>query len=70
MTTHSETHPLTSNRILSALSLKEDERPKAHLEPVAFPLGEVLYQPEEPITYVYFPNLGAVSIVSLCPGGR
>jgi CRP-like cAMP-binding protein len=54
----------TANRILNALTRDEFERLAFHLKYVKLPLGEVLCRPNEPITHVYFPNSGAVSIVS------
>jgi CRP-like cAMP-binding protein len=54
----------TDNRILKSLPLEEYERLSAYLEPVSLPLGEVLCHPDEPITHVYFPNRGTVSLVS------
>lgn len=59
----------TSNRILNALTRSEYERLTPHLEPVKLWLGEVLYHPEEPVTHVYFPNRGTVSIVSTFEDG-
>jgi len=61
--------PTTSNRILSALTHPEYERLAQHLEPVNLWTGEVLYHPEQPITYVYFPNRGTVSVVSIFENG-
>ena len=40
------------------------------LEPVLLQRGMVLYEPEEPIDHLYFPNDALVSIVSLGPDGR
>jgi CRP-like cAMP-binding protein len=54
----------TSNRILNALTRPEYEHLALYLEPVTLWLGEVLYQPDQPITHVYFPNRGTVSIVA------
>src|SRR5689334_10295678 len=54
----------TANRILKALPVEEYERLSAYLQPVSMPLGEILCHPDEPITHVYFPNHGTVSIVS------
>ncbi len=63
---HGLTPPLaTLNRILKALPPGEYERLSAHLEPVEMKLGEVLYRVNEPITHVYFPSRGTVSVV--CP---
>lgn len=68
---HATTHtpPATSNRILNALSRPELEHLTLHLERVSLSGGEVLYQPEEPITHVYFPDRGTVSLVSVFEGG-
>jgi CRP-like cAMP-binding protein len=60
----------TANRILNALTRDEFERLALHLEYVKLPLGEVLCRPNEPITHVYFPNSGAVSIVSTFEDGE
>jgi CRP-like cAMP-binding protein len=64
MSTTVESLITTANRILSALPLEEYERLSAELEPVSMPLGEILCHPDEPITHVYFPNRGTVSLVS------
>jgi CRP-like cAMP-binding protein len=50
------------NRILSALPQGEYERIAPRLENVALPLGEILYHPEEPISWVYFPLGGTISL--------
>jgi CRP-like cAMP-binding protein len=63
-TTLESPKPPTANRILNALPPEEYERLSVDLEPVSLPLGEVLCHPEEPITHVYFPNHGTVSLVS------
>jgi CRP-like cAMP-binding protein len=64
MSTNLELPKTTANRILKSLPLEEYERLSADLEPVSLTLGEVLCHPDEPITHVYFPNRGTVSIVS------
>lgn len=70
MSTRHETHAPTSNRILNALPPEEYERLSPHLERVTLPLRQVLYQPEQPVTHVYFPDSGTVSIVSVFEDGR
>jgi CRP-like cAMP-binding protein len=40
-----------------------------HLRRVEWRAGEVLYRPDEPITHIYFPVTGTVSIVSVFEGG-
>ena len=58
-----------ANRILNALRAEEYERLSAELEHVSLKTGEVLCHPEEPITHVYFPNRGTVSLVSTFEDG-
>ena len=55
----------TANRILNALPTEEYDRLAPHLEHVGLARGEVLYRPEEPITHLYFPQRGTVSVVSV-----
>jgi CRP-like cAMP-binding protein len=64
-----ETRPQTANRILNALTRDEYERISVHLEYVSMPLGMVLYHPGDPVTHVYFPNSGTVSVVSVFEDG-
>jgi CRP-like cAMP-binding protein len=65
MFTRQEILPRTVNRILNALPPDEYERLSQHLEPVELPLRKVLYRPDQPITHVYFPTRGTVSVVSV-----
>jgi CRP-like cAMP-binding protein len=67
--TRTLSHP-TANGILNALTRAEYERLALHLEYVKMPLGEVLCHPDETITHVYFPNSGAVSLVSTFEDGE
>jgi CRP-like cAMP-binding protein len=69
MYTHAEARPQTSNRILNALTRSEYESLSPHLDPVNLSSGEILYRPEQPITHVYFPSRGTVSIVSTFEDG-
>lgn len=61
--------PTTSNRVLNSLTRSEYEYLTPHLERVNLKSGDVLCRPEEPITHVYFPNRGVVSLVSVFEGG-
>lgn len=70
MSTLKEAPPSTANRILNSLTRLEYERLTPHLEPVNLSRGEVLCRPDEPITHVYFPNRGTVSIVSVFEDGE
>jgi CRP-like cAMP-binding protein len=69
MSTLTESTEPTGNRILDALTPEEHERLHAYLEPVTMTIGEILYHPDEPITHVYFPKRGTVSIVSTFENG-
>jgi CRP-like cAMP-binding protein len=64
------TPPTTSNRILKALPWQEFERLSPHLEHVVLSVGDILYRPDEPITHVYFPDHGTVSIVCVLADGK
>jgi CRP-like cAMP-binding protein len=70
MSTHQDLPTHVTNRILKALPPEEYERLSAHLEPVEMALGEVLYRSNEPITHVYFPNRGTVSVVCTFEDGK
>ncbi len=53
------------NRLLLALPSEEYERLLTNLTHVSLAFKQVLYQPREPIKYVYFPNNGVVSLISI-----
>lgn len=61
--------PAISNRILSALSPEVYARLSPHLERVTLSVGEVLYYPNDPVTHVYFPIRGSVSVISTFADG-
>lgn len=69
MSTPGSSLPTTANQILNALTRAEYERLAVHLEPVTLSLGDVLYRPDQPITHVYFPNRGTISVVSTFEDG-
>jgi len=50
------------NHLIAALPAAEFERVSAHLERVALPLGEMLYEPGEQLQYAYFPTTAIVSL--------
>lgn len=60
----------TTNYILNTLPDEEFERLLPDLEPVELKLGQVLYRPEEPIEYVYFPNNTMISVVAVTAEGQ
>lgn len=57
------------NKLLTALPREEYKRLLPNLEPVSLPFKQVLYQPNEPIQHVYFPNRGVGSTVIVMGDG-
>ena len=46
---------MPENLLLAALPREERQRLDPFLEPVTMPLGQLVYAPDEPMKYVYFP---------------
>jgi CRP-like cAMP-binding protein len=61
--------PPTENRILNALPDEEYERLAPHLEFIETKHGQTLYQTNQTIDYVYFPNRAMISLVSQLSDG-
>lgn len=59
-----------SNRILSLLPAEEYERLAPHFRYVELRAGDVLYQPEGAMPYVYFPLSGMLSVTAPMRDGR
>jgi CRP-like cAMP-binding protein len=59
----------TGNRLLDALSEQDFRHLAPHLEPVPLVLGQILYQPQQHIEYVYFPQRGTVSLINILEDG-
>ncbi|MFP5269757.1 Crp/Fnr family transcriptional regulator [Coleofasciculus sp.] len=57
------------NQLLTALPDQEYQRLVPHLKEVSLTLGQILYQPGEPILHVYFPNRAIVSLIILLANG-
>ncbi|MBN3959495.1 Crp/Fnr family transcriptional regulator [Nostoc sp. NMS8] len=57
------------NRLLAALPTSDYERLIPHLKLVSLPTRQVIYEPGEPITHVYFPQHAVVSIVTIMEDG-
>ena len=51
------------NRLLAKLSRADYERLAPHLEPIELSLGDVVYEPDEPQSHLYFPTTSVVSLV-------
>lgn len=52
----------SQNHLIAALPAQEFERIAAHLEPVALPLGQILYGPGDQLQHAYFPTTAIVSL--------
>jgi CRP-like cAMP-binding protein len=57
------------NQLLSALRPEDYEQLARHLEQVSLSLGQVLYLPDEPIRYVYFPESAVISLLATMENG-
>lgn len=57
------------NQILAFLSPQEYEFCRSHLQSVELPQGQVIYEANAPIEYVYFIDQGMVSVVSIMHNG-
>ena len=56
--------PVSDNRLLAALPLKEYELLAPQLKTVSFRLGEILFQPGDNIEHVYFPTTSIISLLT------
>ena len=65
MSIYSSSRNPLGNRLLAALPQDEYERLLPKLEPVTLSLRQILYEPGEPIEYVYFPNNAVGSLLNL-----
>jgi CRP-like cAMP-binding protein len=57
------------NRLLDALPDSEYEQLSTYLEPAPLPLGKVLYESGEELSYVYFPTTAIVSLLYVMEDG-
>lgn len=57
------------NRLLAALPAEDYQRLSSGLEAVTLSFRQVLYEPNEPIEYVYFPDQSIVSLVTVMEDG-
>ena len=64
--TQSSAHP---NQLLAALPPDEYQGLAPSLEVLSLPVRQVLYEPGEPIEYVYFPHQTMISLVSTMENG-
>jgi CRP-like cAMP-binding protein len=59
----------TGNRLLLSLEPADSEALSKHMRPMAFRQGHVLYEPQDPIDWVYFPEQGLISLLSVMLSG-
>jgi CRP-like cAMP-binding protein len=57
------------NRLLAALPDEEYERLQPNLEPASLSLGDILFEPPDPIRNVYFPTSSIISFLAELPSG-
>ena len=60
----------TDNRILAALPDEERQRLERLMHRRTLSIGEVLYEPEQPVTEMYFITSGAVSLMVVMESGQ
>jgi CRP-like cAMP-binding protein len=58
------------NRLLANLPTEEYERLQPYLEPVSPKFKQELYQPNQPIDFIYFPLAGVYSLLSMTAEGE
>jgi CRP-like cAMP-binding protein len=63
-------HNPRRNQLLDALAHEQWERWRLQLEYVDMPLGQVLYEPGNILTHVYFPTTAIVSILYVMKNGE
>ena len=57
------------NRLLASLPEADWQRWRPHLQPVALPLGQVLYESGETLSHGYFPTTAIVSLMYVTESG-
>lgn len=60
----------TRNYILNSLPKEDLDRLLPDLERVELPHGKIIFQPDEKIKYVYFPETAMISVVTVTPLGQ
>ena len=61
--------PRIANRILRSLKPAVYEQVLPHLEPIQFPLEMVIYNPGDVFDFVFFPNNGVLSMLTVLDNG-
>lgn len=60
----------SSNHLLDRVPADERAKIDDRLEPVVLDVGQVLYEPGDPLTHVYFLTSGMISLVAVMKDGR
>jgi CRP-like cAMP-binding protein len=60
----------SSNRLLGSLNAVDFAHLRQYLEPVSLAFGESLYQPQDRIRYIYFPESAVISDLQMLEDGR
>ncbi len=63
------TTTINQNNILAALSEQELANIEPHLDLVEMKLGDMVYEPNVPMQYVYFPTTAIVSLLKMTESG-
>lgn len=58
------------NLILTSLPPSDYKKLSAYLEPVTLSLEQPLYETDQPITYVYFPDKSIISLIQITQAGQ
>src|SRR5437870_277773 len=64
-----ETFTPAQNKLLAALPGSDRDRLLPHLKPVTLSFEEILYEPDGPIRYVYFPTSGMIALLLVLEDG-
>jgi CRP-like cAMP-binding protein len=70
MTTVPTPRQPSGNQLLAALPRRDFERLRPQLETVTLGIKELIYEPNTPIPYIYFPNSGVTSILTTMKNGK
>jgi CRP-like cAMP-binding protein len=62
-------HPAPGNRLLRSLSDRDLTRLSPHLETIELVFGATLFEMEDPIDWVYLPEVGLLSLITVLKSG-
>jgi CRP-like cAMP-binding protein len=69
MLPHENNHHPPENRLLARLSAEDLQRIQPDLQPVKWEQGQILYEADRPVEFVYFVDQGMISVVSIMEDG-